>query len=344
MPRRILGCTLVLLGAACGLRTPTGVGRSALLSARAASPRATVCLAAKAKKGSTGGGFGAKPAGPTGPTAKELLAQATKVYEQLDAIVGKDAEQTPVTQWSVTVRAEGIAELSDWVPVALLALHMPNVSEPAALMPAALASARREILEAGGQAIPKLRTAPRDRIEYAFEPLHSFHKNVHEGLSRIGGTREEARKTLGVEAGASAAELKRAHRKLVMELHPDRFVGDEAGAAAALERMLAVSEAYEELGGGRGGGGGRAGDAGGAKPASSWYEGIGGKTRVNFACAGKLGKDDAQPWLDAVSQHGYRLGVSPLDTELSLDFVARNVMRTASANAEAAAAEEAVAA
>ncbi|KAG8460235.1 hypothetical protein KFE25_004483 [Diacronema lutheri] len=316
-----------------------GAARASALSAvrlRALPRRAAVCLAAKPKKPAKAGGFGAKPATPTGPTAKELLAQATKVYEALDAMTSTDDAQTPVTQWSITVRADGVPELSDWVPIALLALHCAGVSEPSALVPGALAAARREVLEAGGQVVPKLRTAPRQNLEFAYEPLHSFSKHVCDGLSTIGTAREDARRTLGVEAGASAADLKRAHRKLVMELHPDRFVGDEAGAAAAIDRMRAVSEAYEQLGGGRGGRAG--GGAGGDRPAGSWYEGIGGKARAEFTAVGKLGKDEAQPWLDVAGACGHRLGVCALAADVPLDFVARNVMRTAAASANAAAA------
>ena len=60
-------------------------------------------------------------------------------------------------------------------------------------------------------------------------------------------------RTLGIESGASAAEVKKAHRRLMVELHPDTFIGDEEGAEAAKERMLEVHEAYAELGGGTGG-------------------------------------------------------------------------------------------
>ena len=141
--------------------------------------------------------------------------------------------------------------------------------------------------------------------------------------------REEAAKTLDVDVAASAGEIKKAHRKLMLELHPDRFIGDDdaAEAAAAAEaRMLRVQDAYEQLGGGMGGAHG------------SWYASIGGKARVDFSGPltkeqlGPLGKARVGQEMD-VTLGGWRAGVYPMQPDITREFVTRNTMRSVKTDA-----------
>lgn len=60
----------------------------------------------------------------------------------------------------------------------------------------------------------------------------------------MAATRPDLYATLGVAKGASPEEIKKAHRKLVRQYHPDRNPGD----AAAEERFKEVQAAYDVLG------------------------------------------------------------------------------------------------
>ena len=55
--------------------------------------------------------------------------------------------------------------------------------------------------------------------------------------------RKDYYEVLGVDRGVDAAELKRAYRKLAMELHPDRNPGD----AVSESKFKEASEAYQVL-------------------------------------------------------------------------------------------------
>ena len=108
----------------------------------------------------------------------------------------------------------------------------------------------------------------------------------------------------------------------MQQLHPDMFIGDEEGAEKANERMLEVQEAYTELGGGQG-----------AANSGSFYERIGGKARVDFS--GKLEKESLAPLgkprpeqVMDFDEGGWRVGVVPMATSVTQEFVTRNLVRS----------------
>ncbi len=59
--------------------------------------------------------------------------------------------------------------------------------------------------------------------------------------------KSEALKALGLSEGATADDIKKAHRKLAIENHPDRFGQDAEARAAAEEKMKTINEARDVL-------------------------------------------------------------------------------------------------
>ena len=341
--------SLAMPSSAVALHTPARHQR--VSSTATATRAAALMLATKPKKKKSkpkssggGGGFGAPTvaaAGAARPTDKELLKKSMDLYEQLEVErersnrasaedqYGEGAEENSenddepadsLTQYAITMRSPGTKDLGDWVPVAILAVKCGAASQPAQLVASALGASMRCVLEAGCQSYPKLRKLGRENFEFAYEPLDSFQTHVYDGLFGRSERRANAAEVLGCEPDASPREVKSAHRKLMMELHPDRFIGDEEGAEEARARMLKVQDAYGEMGGGQGSGSG------------SWYASVGGKARVDFsgvlpkADLGPLGRErDAQSLpLDA---DGWRAAVFPFEPKVTLEFITRNVGR-----------------
>jgi len=321
-----------------------GVARHAQPLALAAKSKKPAKKAAPAKAG----GFGKKAEGAAvaAPTAAELLKKSMDMYDEIkrdqrmvrsssdsssddDADVSADSSSTSeestftVTEYVVTVKvvddvSEAADAFGDWVPVCILNLKSSNTADTRQLVPQAIGASVKEIIEAGCQSASLLRKAPRTSLQYAFEPMDSYNTHVFEGLFSRGDRKAKALQELGVVSGASPADIKKEYRKFMMTLHPDRHIGDAAGAAAASEQMLRVQNAYEELGGGKGG-------------ASQGYAKIGGKNRVDFSgsvnreALGPLGKKRPEQEV-AVELEGWRCGVFPLEPDVCREFTLRNVM------------------
>lgn len=247
-----------------------------------------------------------------------------------DNIVSGDANdeqmRLSVTKWCIALRSDAAQDFSDWVPVALLAIGCSDeAGDPKSLVPSAVGANCREIMEGAMQDWPSLKKVGRETLQYSYEPLDSFESHVYEGMTTRTEKRKDAMAELGLEAGWSAGDLKKAHRKLMMELHPDKFIleggaVDEEGLEAAKERMNKVQEAYATLGGGQGAGSG------------SFYEAIGGKGRTEFSGAlpkaalmplGKPRPEQEKPYEDG----GWRAGIIPMATNVAKEFVTRNVLR-----------------
>ena len=59
--------------------------------------------------------------------------------------------------------------------------------------------------------------------------------------------KSEALNTLGLAQGASEEDIKKAHRKLIIENHPDKFGQDEQARAKAEEKTKLINEARDVL-------------------------------------------------------------------------------------------------
>jgi len=299
--------------------------------------RTGVALAAKAKSGGkkkavqSAGGFGAKSETTTKTVdAAALLTKSMKLYDELsradatmEVSVDDDVENEPgLREYVVCVRSKGYDAVSDWVPAACMGVMwvgaevdgnplLKGMADHNLFAPIATKLHCREVWESACQAAPSLRKLPRNSIQYAYEPLDNF-GSVIEEVDGKGGSTAQAYKTLSLEKGSTAAEIKSAHRKLIVKLHPDRVSSlPQAEQAQARLEFEAVQEAYEVLGGGSG------------DNNESWYENLGSGGRTDFFS----GPIDLTKPVDPGMLDFWSSAVCPIDTELTNKFVMRNVMR-----------------
>lgn len=231
------------------------------------------------------------------------------------------------------VNVPGAAAVSDWVPVAQLSLKR-HVNEPGfenhirdcERVRTAISYYCREISHIAILGSSIFKSIPRNNIEYAAEPVDSFHKFVYEDI--IEGknqdeendntmSKSEARSVLDLEEGCTdKGEIKSAYRKLSFKLHPDRFVGkgrSEEEIKQASEDFGKVKLAYESMSSGV-----RDSGSGGNQ---SWYESLGGRARTDFAKLQLRSLEDAKK---AFEGEKYESAVAGIRPETVMTFVTRN--------------------
>jgi hypothetical protein len=282
--------------------------------------------------------------------AKSLI-KSEKLYEELLTESGKayaNAEYEEdiidiTSEFVVAARAKpgtpnAAAAASDWIPVAQICIVRPIHGEDMdgeldPSVPTAVSYYCREIHHAACRASPStFQSLPRNVIEYSVEPFPSFTKYVYEevfeGKSSSGSieedgasvsmTKTKARELLGLEAGCKDPTLiKQAYKKLMFDLHPDRFVNDERTSheiTASSERFLSVKIAYEALTSGV-----RVNDSNG--DSKSWYASLGGKSRTEFVGPIELLSMEKA---GALCNKAFKAAVASVDPDVSMAFVTRN--------------------
>ena len=269
----------------------------------------------------------------------ELLTESSKAYaaaEYEDDIIDITSEYV-VAARAKPGAASSAGAASDWIPVAQVCVVRPIHGEDKdgeldPSVPTAVSYYCREIHHAACRASPStFQSLPRNVIEYSVEPYHSFVKYVYEevieGKSSSGSieedgatvamTKTKARDVLGLESGCKDAVLiKQAYKKLMFELHPDRFVNDERTPDQiedASKRFLSVKIAYEALTSGV-----RLDDANGD---ASWYASLGGKSRTEFVGPIELVSREKA---ESLCQKAFKAAVASVDPDVSMAFVTRN--------------------
>ena len=266
--------------------------------------------------------------------ASASLKRLEKKYEELQqraakAIHGDDDEKaTSAAELVVAARAvpSKSAATADWVPIAQLCLY-PHVTATAA---AAVSLHCRELSHAASIGARIFTTVPREQLQYAIEPIDSFHKFVYDAVIQQDGggsstttagdateamTKAEAREVLGVEDDERAT-VKQAYRKKSFLCHPDRLssdLTDEERESAAVEYSR-IQKANEVL-------------SSGVRTNGSWYASLGGRERTDFQPVELMGITAASSVLE---EQGIESAVAALDHEVVQTFVARNQAGSAS--------------
>mmetsp|Transcript_39255 Transcript_39255/g.86102 ORF Transcript_39255/g.86102 Transcript_39255/m.86102 type:complete len:374 (-) Transcript_39255:402-1523(-) len=270
---------------------------------------------------------------------REAFKEMESEYESFDSIT---------TEYLITARSSSPtapAAVSDWVPVSQIVVVRPvSDSDHKETVRAAVSQFCRESFCAASISAPVFKQIPRNEVEYGAEPLDAFHRYVYddviEGKSSMGTsgakgdaamTKTEARAVLQLEEGVTdARDIKSAYRKKTFALHPDRFVGVDQTEEEKIEtakEFASVKIAYEVLSSGVRDVAPNDDWSNGKR--SSWYESLGGKSRMEFfGPIDLLSNSAAKKTLEGLGCKSAVVGLSP---DLSMAFVARNQAAASSA-------------
>jgi hypothetical protein len=268
------------------------------------------------------------------------LLRMEKVYDELSQKEAKriNREDEMIEDPNEMITAEYIVAtrcaptIMDWVPVAQVILARPlreaesaegSAADP--LLRATISQYCREISHVAGMGSRVFQTLPRNNFDYAVESIDSFHKHVYEvvmeGKNEDASnehtmTKAEARQVLNIDdtsPGIELSDIKRTYRKMAMQWHPDRFVGQSNDIKeTAAETYRRIKLAYETLQSGRNG----------KSSSSSWYESLGGRSRTSFSLIPSLlSIKEAEAFLN---DRQAKAAVCGLDPDLVQTFVARS--------------------
>jgi len=282
----------------------------------------------------------------------ELISASNKAFHKASqSDTDTDDDVHVVSEMVVAVRAvssSATTGTSDWVPIAQLCMQ-PHVEVGDPKVQAAVSLYCRELSVAAARGAKVFATVPRDKLQYAVEPVDSFYKHVYDPVMEEGSksqkkknalltpeeeelarmTKHQARTVLELISSSDAtinnnnnnkivddkAQIKQAYRRLSFQYHPDRLSPDllpvqKEEAAFCYAR---VQKAYEILSSGV-----RHGNA-------SWYASLGGRERTCFKVMDQLlGADQARSILEGGTTTNGGAAIVGLDDKVIQAFVARH--------------------
>jgi hypothetical protein len=293
----------------------------------------------------------------------QLLLQASKRLaaglREDEANAEDDDSSSLLSTYEFVVAARDGDLLPDWVPIAQIILvgddrHRQDLADPDRVriqVQRAVSAFRRELHHVAGLSSGTFRSVPRQRLQYAAEPVDSFFRHVYDrvveppspsGSSAATGnpvmSSAEARTVLQIAEGGTLRDLKLQYRRRSLECHPDSVrhqqqereqedsgssSSAESLSSAASEEFSRVKLAYETL----------IGSGSLRRVGSTWYESLGGRERNEFAAVPlpPLMQRDKEGPLVASSSYpggpevaGLQSAIMGLDPSLVQSFVARS--------------------